>query len=193
VLFKWEPDKIMDQLLPGTPHKQEYLDIIHSPFWLIEIDKGSFSASELQKILFDKVNQNPHKLNELNKFISEFAHYLAPMPQNIELFKKLFKNGYPLYILSNFAAESFNKLHQKNSFLNLANGMVISGKVNMVKPEIHIYKHLLKKHQLYPQECLFIDDKKENIDACQKAGIHGIIFQNTPQLKEELSKLNIQI
>jgi FMN phosphatase YigB (HAD superfamily) len=41
------------------------------------------------------------------------------------------------------------------------------------------------------EECVFTDDKKINVEAAEKLGMHGIVFQSPEQLKKELVKLGI--
>ena len=53
---------------------------------------------------------------------------------------------------------------------------------------------MLKQNQIMANETLFIDDLDVNINRAEETGIHGILFQNANQLKEELEqKYHIQI
>ncbi len=42
-----------------------------------------------------------------------------------------------------------------------------------------------------PQECVFIDDRPENIETAEKLGITGIQFQNQQQAKRRLLELGV--
>ena len=53
--------------------------------------------------------------------------------------------------------------------------------------------HLVKKYQLTADECVFIDDRMENIEGAEKAGIRGICFETIGQVKEDLKKYNIYV
>jgi HAD superfamily hydrolase (TIGR01509 family) len=46
----------------------------------------------------------------------------------------------------------------------------------VVKPDAEIYKILVDRYDLNPEETLFIDDRKSNIEAAQNAGICGYHF-----------------
>ena len=48
----------------------------------------------------------------------------------------------------------------------------------MIKPDIRIYQHLLEKYQLQAEECLFIDDRPENVEGAKKAGMQAVVFEN---------------
>ena len=59
----------------------------------------------------------------------------------------------------------------------------------MLKPQREIYETLLQKFQLEPEECVFIDDRLENVEGVKKAGFHGIQFHNYEQASSELNQL----
>ena len=59
----------------------------------------------------------------------------------------------------------------------------------MIKPEPEIYHYLLDTYGLKPEECVFIDDLKENIHSAVNLGIAGIVFTSYEQVREELDKL----
>jgi HAD superfamily hydrolase (TIGR01509 family) len=68
-------------------------------------------------------------------------------------------------------------------------GMVISGKVHMLKPNPEIYEYFLERYSLKAEECVFIDDRPENIVGAALVGIKGIVFKDTEQLSAELEPL----
>ena len=84
-------------------------------------------------------------------------------------------SGKGLYLLSNFNKRLRGELHLAPSLL-LFDGLVISGEVGLVKPDVAIYKYLLDTYGLKAEECLFVDDRPDNIEAGEKAGIKGYLF-----------------
>ena len=70
-------------------------------------------------------------------------------------------------------------------------GAIFSYQVKCIKPEAEIYQLLLDRYHLVPQECVFIDDRPENIEAAEKLGITGIQFQNQEQAKSRLLELGV--
>ena len=52
-----------------------------------------------------------------------------------------------------------------------------------------IYSLLLKRYGLNADECVFIDDLKENIEAAKALGIHGIVFETYEQAVRDLNEL----
>jgi 2-haloacid dehalogenase len=70
-------------------------------------------------------------------------------------------------------------------------GIVLSGEEKVCKPDPKIYKILLERYQLRPEESVFIDDRQENLDAAKTLDIHTILFQTARQVREDLKSLNI--
>ena len=60
-----------------------------------------------------------------------------------------------------------------------------------MKPDPEIYRILLERFNLKPEECVFIDDFPKNIEAARKAGMNGIVFTDVKSAKEGLLKLGV--
>ena len=102
------------------------------------------------------------------------------------------KEGLHVYILSNYGKKTFELTKDTAlDFLPLTDGAIFSYTVKQIKPDIEIYETLLNQYQLKPEECVFIDDRMENIEGAKKAGIHGICFETIEQVKEDLKKYNV--
>lgn len=190
VLFDYQPEKIIDALAPDTRYKSRYLDILfHSPIWQ-RLDRGDLSHREALRELSPLVDHAPECLAEMERFLNLFPLHLDLITETQTLFLEL-KPRFPLYLLSNFQAEPFDLLLKENPFLGLADGMVISAKVNLAKPEPAIYLYLLETYGLTAKETVFIDDLPENIAAAREAGIQGVLFTDIQTVRKELRKLNV--
>jgi putative hydrolase of the HAD superfamily len=99
---------------------------------------------------------------------------------------------YKLYILSNFSKDSYATYIPKRDLFKEFDGMLFSFQVGYIKPENEIYELLLKRYALVPQECVFIDDMKENVTAAQELGLKGIVYKKD-SLEPELEKLGIKL
>ncbi len=127
---------------------------------------------------------DPEQLPDLTKPI-------APM---VRLARQLKAAGYQLYLLANLPDELFQILSTTYpDIIELFDGKIISSQVNMVKPNIKIFSHLLETYQLNPETCILIDEKEENIAAAQQVGITGIMFNRTRTVIRKLKKLGIRL
>ena len=68
-------------------------------------------------------------------------------------------------------------------------GGVFSCDVNWIKPEREIFNILLKKYNLKAEECVFLDDNKNNIEAASAMGFNTIPFEYYQQAHGELMSL----
>jgi len=83
------------------------------------------------------------------------------------------KQGYNIYILSNISTDSYEFV-SKYDFFNYIDGGVYSYEVKVSKPNELIYKILLQRYNLVPEETIFIDDSLKNIEVAESLGINGI-------------------
>lgn len=124
----------------------------------------------------------PARLKEASKFIPKLFEYnircVNPFDYTIPLIDKLKAAGYNVYFLSNWSKWSYELLdrYHKFDFLEKMNGGVWSWQTGCMKPNDRIYRILLNKYNLNPEECVFFDDLKDNVEAANGVGIKGFLF-----------------
>jgi FMN phosphatase YigB (HAD superfamily) len=64
--------------------------------------------------------------------------------------------------------------------------LVWSYQLHIAKPDAAIYLHTLEKLGAKPEQTIFIDDKRVNIEAAQALGIKGFEFITAEQLRADL-------
>ena len=95
----------------------------------------------------------------------------------IECINNLKNNGYKIYILSDNNKECFEYYKNHFAFENI-DGWVLSCDYHTTKSEGRLFDSFIKKFDLNPSECYFIDDKLSNIEEARKHGIRGNTFNN---------------
>jgi 2-haloacid dehalogenase len=113
--------------------------------------------------------------------------------ETVEILHKLKRKKIKLIALTNWSAETFPVAVKKFKFLKLFDGIVVSGKVKMLKPFPEIYNYTLKKYGLIANKSIFIDDRISNVDGAIKCGINGIQFVSPKNLIIALKKYGIKI
>lgn len=108
---------------------------------------------------------------------------------SLDILKALKQQGYGLYGLTNWSAETFPYVYYSYDFFRLFDDIVVSGREHMKKPDAEIYQLCLSRNHLNAQECVFIDDSIKNVEASQALGIQSVLFKNPKQLKHELEAL----
>ena len=119
---------------------------------------------------------------EFSKYIPKLFKYnvdcVTAFDYTIPMIQDLKNKGYKVYYLSNWSAWTHDLLQEagKFDFLKLMDGGVFSYDAGYMKPDEEIYKILLNKYKINPEEAMFFDDREENIEAANKLGIHGVHF-----------------
>lgn len=67
--------------------------------------------------------------------------------------------------------------------------IVDSSEVHILKPDERIFKILLNRLQLKPEECLFIDDEIKNVEAAKKLGFKTVHFSKPEESVIEIRKV----
>ena len=112
--------------------------------------------------------------------------------ENLRLAEALAATGsYTLALLNN-EARALNA-HRIAAFglRKIFSGFFSSCYLGLRKPEAAIFQRTLDILQCAPDEALFIDDRKENVEAARALGIGGIQMLNPTQLREDLQQLAI--
>ncbi|MEK6904287.1 MAG: HAD family phosphatase [Nanoarchaeota archaeon] len=131
--------------------------------------KFNCSIKELLKIRYSKIKRIPGTGGILRKVIKK----------------------YKVAMMNNEYKECMKFLLKKYPYFKYFKKRVTSCEVGFRKPESQIYKIMLKKLGVKPEECLFIDDLKDNTKTARKLGINTITFRNAKQLKDNLKKFGI--
>ena len=145
-------------------------NIINSPEWLGDalIDTGYISKENAIEIVKDRTNHTNDEL--INNFWCNYNNFAQVDERVLQLIQKLKDNNYKIYLLSNINPYTFEFVN-KSGLFNLVDGYVLSYKEHKVKPYKAIYNVLLERYNLIPNECIFIDDNKKNIDTGNLMGI----------------------
>lgn len=179
VLINYQPREYLEEFVDSTKVDVLLKIIFQSSEW-IELDRGTLSEDEAIEIWCDK---NPSYANEIKLVMKNWMDMLTPKLENIKFLELLKVEGYKLFVLSNFHEKAFNFISQKYDFLKLFDGMTISFKVKMVKPESQIYKSLIREYGLNPFLSLFIDDSEENIKTAERENLRTFLFTSDEEFQ----------
>ena len=85
------------------------------------------------------------------------------------------EKGYHIYVLSNAPLDIPEYIENIGLEAKL-DGKIISAQERLSKPNHKIYELLLNRYNLNAEECLFMDDRKENIEAARECKLNGYVF-----------------
>lgn len=188
VLIDWNPKYVYRQIFDTEKEVDWFLENITTHDWNIEQDAGRTLDDATQLL----VKQHPKWENEIRAFYGRWEEMLGgPIDQTVKLLQHLIDlNEYRILALTNWSYETFPvAIERYGYFLNLFEGILVSGVEKMKKPDHEIYELMLSRYDLVADESVFIDDNKGNIKAAKELGIHGVLCNNPDQVNSDLSKL----
>lgn len=144
----------------------------------------------------------------LAEMVDRIVHEKTPMPGMPELVGHIHDRAYNLVLASNMSAKNLLFYQQKfpELFSNFSYAKVVGRDQNGIesckKPSLEYFQELnteLAANDLAKPNLIFIDDKKENVDAFatqakkdqKESNYRGVQFKNAAQLQAELATLGI--
>jgi 2-haloacid dehalogenase len=187
VLINWDPRHLYRKLFGADEAAMEhFLANVCTHEWNRSQDAGR-SFAEGARLL---KHRHPDKAELIDAYGARFDEMMpGPIDGSVEILAELRGRGTPLYVLSNFSAETFPPVLDRFEFLSWFRGMVISGEVGVIKPDPRIYEIMLARFAIDPHRAVYIDDVAANAEAARPFGIHGIHFTTPAALREELVRL----
>ncbi|WP_270854578.1 HAD family hydrolase, partial [Roseburia hominis] len=172
VLVAWEPVEAMRALGMDEETVRAVADAtVHTSDW-DEADRGALSDEEL---LTGFIRKAPAYEAQIRNFWEHVDRAIYPFPYVGEWMRTLKDKGYHLYILSNYGAWTYAKTKDQSlGFLKDVDGALFSFEVKQIKPEPEIYHSLLERFHLCAEECVFLDDRQNNVDGAIACGISAI-------------------
>jgi len=187
VLIEWDPRHLYRRLFNGDEAAMEhFLTDVCTPGWNRQQDAGrTFAEAEAEAAA-----RHPDMLPFIQAWAANF-HEMIPgsIAGTVEILDQLRRRGVPLYALTNWSAETFAPQPARFDFLAWFDGIVVSGREKLMKPDPRIFRLLLDRHGIDPERAVFIDDVRANVDAAAALGIHGILFTSPDELRRALSGL----
>ncbi|MDD3204982.1 MAG: HAD family phosphatase [Lachnospiraceae bacterium] len=158
---------------------------IFNPIWN-ELDRGVLAEEE---ILAEFIQKDPGISDEIQDMFQHMTGIVKEYDYATEWIEELKSRGYRVLVLSNFSKLVYEMNREELKFLKVVDGGILSYKEKLIKPDAAIYQLLMQQYQLVPEECVFLDDREENITAAKALGWSGILFTTKEKAVEELDRI----
>ena len=79
------------------------------------------------------------------------------------------------------------RYHSERDDFDIFNAVYASHLMGLAKPDPAFYRHILSAETTAPECSMFIDDRRENVDAARGLGIKAFLFTDCRTLRENLS------
>lgn len=171
VIIFFDNNIFFEKIADYSPYsKEEIRELALAHFELVEFfDKGEITPQDFHARVIQKLEARI----DYDTFFSIYNDVFYLNPPVLQIMKRL-KRNYRLVLLSNTDTMRFGFIKKKFPEILIFDEYVLSFEVGFMKPHPRIYKEALKKAEFPANECVFIDDREENIEAAAKLGMNGI-------------------
>lgn len=151
-----------------------------------QVDLGLMSDEELISAF---IANDPELKDEIREIFTRWQYSVTEYDFAEDWLRTLKSRGLKVYILSNYGKTMFTYAREHFRFLRHADGAVISYTVNKIKPWPEIYRCLIDRYSIVPENAVFLDDLPENLAGAREQGINTILVKNHRQAAEELEEM----
>ena len=187
VLIEWDPRVVWSRTMSDAEIDQ-FMD--ESGF--AELNRsldGGRSYADARAAL---ARSHPQHVPTLDAYWEAFADTLVrPVPGMADLVAELRAGGTRLIGLSNWSAETFHHAPVAAPAIALLEDVLVSGRVQLAKPDRAIFELLISRFALEGARTLFVDDSEANVRAAREAGLHAHHFSGADRLRAELRAMGV--
>jgi putative hydrolase of the HAD superfamily len=123
--------------------------------------------------------------------VNDIAIWMRANPVMMEWVRALKRGGLKIAVLSNMPIEICTYMRQYAPWFRDFDYVCFSAEVQLAKPEAAIFHACLEVVHSRPEECLFIDDRAENVEAARALGMHALRFVSVHELAADVQPFNL--
>ena len=188
VLYRWDLRCLFAKLIDDPEELDWFLAHVVTSEWHFQHDAGRPFAD----MVAERSREFPKYSSHIIAYSQRFPETIpGPVDGMIDIVRSLANRGTPIFAISNFGAESWAQFRPSAPIFELFADIVISGEEKLIKPDTAIFELALKRFACRADQCLFIDDRLDNIEAGQAVGLAGHHFRDATQLESELKTLRL--
>ena len=186
VLVDYDFEAFFRKYVPDTKRCQAFIPVLYNEELQQLLDR---EEQPFEVIMEEWIEKNKEFEAEIRNFNDRYSEIVTNEVEGMyDLLTQLKSEGYKLYGLTNWCSKVYLTMAQFPIF-KLLDGQVISSEEHVIKPEPEIYQRLFTRFNLKPEECIFTDDRAENIEGGRRLGMDGIVFKDAKQYERELKEL----
>ena len=191
VMVDFDPHKYLIDLFGNRGLEEEVYDLTFgSREWRL-LDAGRITRREANERMLQRARAVGRGF-EVEGVLDDWMSMLRPRRRMQTLVEQLKQRGYCVYYLSNIPEDVLDLLMHRD-FEGLFDGGVASCEVKINKPDPRIYQALLDKYHLRADECIFIDDRAENLVAASALGFGIYEMHNVGTLLRSLPPFGVRL
>jgi epoxide hydrolase-like predicted phosphatase len=160
-----------------------------------EMDRAVFGSDSARRASLGEITEDAHwsavlkrfkqPASEMQAFRNHFFGGDVIDRRLVEYIRSL-RGNFHTGLISN-AWSGLREFITKEKVIDIFDTVIISAEIGAVKPSAKIYQVALEQAKVGASEAVFVDDMPANIEACEKIGMKGVLF-NDPE--KSLSRLD---
>jgi len=188
VLIPWDPRRLYRKIFDDEARMEHFLTEICPMSWHAQQDAGRSFAEATE----ERLSRFPEHAEPIRAFYGRWAEMFdAPIAGSLAMLEDMKRRGLRLYALTNWSGEDFETAYERFPFLHHFEGIVVSGKEGLVKPDRRIYELLFERYAVEPTRAAFVDDSLPNVEAARVLGLKGVHFRDAEQARAEFVRLGV--
>jgi putative hydrolase of the HAD superfamily len=136
---------------------------------LREVEVGKIDEDEFARRVGRRLG-----IERTDNLIDRLFAGMAPDGPMVAAVKRAKAGGVPTGLVSNSLGSG---RYDRDAFPELFDGVVISGEVGMHKPQPEIFHLGAERIGVPPEQCVFVDDLRENCDGAEAVGMTAILHR----------------
>lgn len=190
VLIDWNPDYLYRKIFPDPDKRHWFLTHVCSMSWHAEQDRGRPCADAVAEL----ASRFPGCESEIAAFYDRWLETIAgPIDGSVQALEALKASGIPVFGLSNFPHELWEKTVEAYPFLRLFDDRVLSSEAGVSKPGRQIFDVLVDRIGMAPEELVFVDDREENLATAHALGFRCVLFEDENLLAGDLAEMGLPV
>ena len=187
VLLEWNKDKIL-KAVAKTQKDYLILDkaIFQSGLWE-RLDLGTLTREELVLKVVSMIGSIYQE--KVQEVVWNWPAYIDIYTEVFPLLVRLKEKGHRIFVLSNTSPVFYELLKDQLAPLEkILDGFVLSCDIKSIKPNRKMFEEILRKYELDPSNCIFLDDVKDNTNMAESLGIKAYQVKQRSDVVDILKK-----
>lgn len=184
VLVEWDLRLIFRELIPDPAQRDWFVETVVTPEWHFQVDQGR----DVADVVAERIAEFPEWAAAIRAYADRFEDSIpGPVPGSLPLVEALHARGMPLFAITNFGDEFFERFRPNFPILERFGDIVVSGAEKLAKPDAAIFHLAARRFGHAPGAMLFIDDSAANVRAAADLGWQVHHFVDAKALADDLA------
>ena len=189
VLVNWDTNALYSQIFPEDENSK---DVFFAEVMNHDAQNLISQGVPVDQVVNELIDEFPQWQKAISAYWDRWDEMLVgEISGTVSVIEELKERGCKVYLLGNWGRGEFERAKSRLSFIDFFDDILLSGDCGILKPDPGIFEIAEDRFKLITEQTIFIDDKKENVDAGIDRGWNGIVFENPRQLYLTLMEYSI--